>query len=82
MAPFDADRLLTMSAFEAALLLRRFRSQNPTYGDDQLIESIRNVRADFYPNDYEAGLALESSVIPRVDFAARRQRSCHTRCEH
>jgi hypothetical protein len=47
----DPERLLSMSAFEAAFVLRRFRLLNPTYQDEQLIESIRSVRADFYPND-------------------------------
>lgn len=64
---YDPERLLSMSAFEAAFLLRRFRVLNPTYQDDQLIESIRSVRADFYPNDYDAGLALEQIIPAHLD---------------
>jgi len=67
MADLDPDRLLTMSAFEAAYSLRRFRRDNPDYEDYQLIESIRAVRADFYPNDFEAGLALEAIIASDID---------------
>jgi len=63
----DPERLLSMSAFEAAFVLRRFRLLNPTYQDEQLIESIRSVRADFYPNDYDAGLALERIIPASLD---------------
>ena len=63
----DSGRLLSMSTFEAAFVLRRFRRLNPTYSDEQLVESIRSVRSDFYPNDYEAGLALEKIVSPEHD---------------
>jgi hypothetical protein len=63
----DPERLLSMSAFEAAFILRRFRVLNPTYQDEQLIESIRAVRADFYPNDYESGLALERIIPADLD---------------
>src|SRR6266403_354093 len=63
----DPERLLSMSAFEAAFILRRFRVLNPTYQDEQLIESIRSVRADFYPNDYDAGLALERIIPKHLD---------------
>ncbi len=59
----DPERLLSMSAFEAAFVLRRYRVLNPSYQDEQLVESIRAVRADFYPNDYDSGLALEK-IIP------------------
>src|SRR5688572_28997685 len=61
-ATLDSERLLSMSAFEAAFVLRQFRQLNPSYDDDQLVESIRNVRADFYPNDYEAGLVIERGI--------------------
>lgn len=56
-----------MSAFEAAVTLRRFRCLNPSYDDRQLVESIRSVRCDFYPNDYEAGLILERMVNEELD---------------
>lgn len=67
MLAFDQDRLLSMSAFEAAVTLRRFRRLNPTYDDHQLVETIRTVRSDFYPNDFEAGLALERLVDEQLD---------------
>lgn len=67
MSALDAERLLSMSAFEAAFALRRFRRLNPTYLDGQLVESIRSVRADFFPNDYDAGLALERIISIDLD---------------
>lgn len=66
-ATLASERLLSMSAFEAAFILRRFRTLNPTYGDEQLIESICSVRADFYPNDYQAGLAIERDIPADCD---------------
>jgi hypothetical protein len=64
----DPDRLLSMSAFEAAFVLRSFRQRNPAYLDEQLVETIRAVRSDFYPNDYEAGLTLERLIPAEVDL--------------
>jgi hypothetical protein len=66
-ASFDPERLLSMSAFEAAFVLRKFRVLNPTYSDEQLVEVIRSVRADFYPNDYDAGLSLEHLIPSELD---------------
>lgn len=66
--PNDPDRLLSMSAFEAAFVLRSFRQRNPAYPDEQLVETIRAVRSDFYPNDYEAGLAIERLIPIEVNL--------------
>jgi hypothetical protein len=67
MSDLDDERLLSMSTFEAAYTLRRFRRLNPTYLDEQLVECIRSIRADFYPNDYEAGIAVERIVDSELD---------------
>lgn len=58
----DEERVLSMSAFEAAYLIRSFREKNPGLGTPELIETIRAVRADFYSHDYEAGVELEARI--------------------
>lgn len=58
----DEDRLLAMSAFEAAFLIRLFRAKNPELTTDELVATARAVRADFYPHDYSAGVALEQRI--------------------
>src|SRR4051794_39529615 len=70
MPALSDERLLSMSAFEAALLLRRFRVLNSSYSDEQLVESIRAIRADFFPNDYEAGLSIEKAIPSVFDGSA------------
>lgn len=62
----DEDRSLSMSAFEAAYLVRSFRQKNPDISISELVRLVRAVRADFYPHDYEAGVSLEA-LIPRTD---------------
>lgn len=63
----DKDRILSMSAFEAALLIRRFREQNPDKGTSELIQLVRAIRSDFYTHDYEAGSALERIVPASIE---------------
>lgn len=58
----DEDRILAMSAFEAAHLIRTFREKNPDLGSTEIIATVRSVRADFYPHDYDAGLEIEKQV--------------------
>jgi hypothetical protein len=58
------DRILAMSAFEAAYLIRTFRSKNPALSTSDLIATLRSVRTDFYPHDYDAGVDIEGR-IPR-----------------
>ena len=58
----DEERVLSMSAFEAAYLIRSFREKNPLLSTSDLVETIRAVRADFYSHDYEAGVALEARI--------------------
>ncbi len=60
----DEDRILAMSAFEAAYLIRSFRERNPNLSTTDLIATARAVRSDFYPHDYDAGLILEQSIPP------------------
>ena len=58
----DEERVLAMSAFEAAYLIRSFRERNPALSSSELISTARAVRADFFPHDYEAGLFLEQGI--------------------
>lgn len=58
----DEERVLSMSALEAAYLIRSFREKNPHLGTPELVETIRAIRADFYSHDYEAGIALEAEI--------------------
>lgn len=58
----DEERVLSMSALEAAYLIRSFREKNPQLGTSELVETIRAVRADFYSHDYDAGIFLEAEI--------------------
>ena len=58
----DEDRILAMSAFEAAYLIRTFRQEKPGLSTSELVATARAVRADFYPHDYDAGVYLEGLV--------------------
>jgi len=58
----DEERVFSMSAFEAAYLIRSFREKNPHLSIRDLVETIRAVRADFYSHDYEAGVVLEAGI--------------------
>lgn len=58
----SVDRLLTMSAFEAAHALRSFRVRHPNLSNEKLIETARAVNVNFFPHDYTAGVALEQCV--------------------
>ncbi len=58
----DEDRIFSMSAFEAAYLVRTFRETNPGLDDRGLVELARAIRADFYPHDYSAGVLLEGLI--------------------
>lgn len=58
----NEERVLSMSAFEAAYLIRSFREKNPHLSTPDLVETIRAVRTDFYSHDYEAGVFLEAGV--------------------
>jgi hypothetical protein len=58
----DGERVLTMSAFEAAYLIRSFREKNPHLSTPELVETIRAVRADFYSHDYDTGVELEAGI--------------------
>lgn len=58
----DEDRILAMSAFEAAYLIRTFREKNPELSTPDLIATVRAVRADFYPHDYDAGADIEGRI--------------------
>jgi len=60
--PNSVDRLLAMSAFEAAHALRSFRVRHPELPNDKLIETARAVNVNFFPHDYSAGVALERSI--------------------
>src|SRR3546814_5327755 len=51
-----------MSAFEAAYLIRTFREKNPELSTPDLIATVRAVRADFYPHDYDAGADIEGRI--------------------
>lgn len=62
MSSRDPEQMFAMSAFEAAVLISTYRAQNPTLSNERLIELLRAIRSDFFANDYEAGLLLESWV--------------------
>lgn len=62
----DEDRILAMSAFEAAYLIRTFREKNPELSTPDLIATVRAVRADFYPHDYDAGANIEGRIPARL----------------
>jgi hypothetical protein len=66
----DEDRLLAMSAFEAAFLIRSFRAKNPQLTTDELVATARAVRADFSSHDYVAGAFLEERVSPQLTTSA------------
>ena len=58
----DEDRILAMSAFEAAYLIRTFREKNPELSTPDIIATVRAVRTDFYPHDYDAGAEIEGLI--------------------
>lgn len=62
----NEDRILAMSAFEAAYLIRTFREKNPELSTADLIATVRAVRADFYPHDYDAGADIEGRIAPQI----------------
>lgn len=62
----DEDRILAMSAFEAAYLIRTFREKNPDLSTPDLIATVRAVRTDFYPHDFDAGADIESRIPPQL----------------
>lgn len=62
----NEDRVLAMSAFEAAYLIRTFREKNPELSTTDLILTVRSVRADFYPHDFDAGVAIEERIPPQI----------------
>lgn len=66
----DEDRILAMSAFEAAYIIRVFRGRNPSLSSPELIATLRSIRADFYPHDYDAGMFLEELIPPEVNSQA------------
>lgn len=67
MSSVSAERLLSMSAFEAAQVLRSFRQRNPGLPDQEAVKTIRAIRADLYALDYEAGLLLEAALPALLD---------------
>lgn len=61
--PTDSvDRLLAMSAFEAAHALRAFRVRHPDIPNEKLIETAKAVNVNFFSHDYQAGVTLEQCV--------------------
>jgi hypothetical protein len=64
----DEERILSMSAFEAAYLIRSFRRKHPSLTEQELIQTARSIRTDFYSYDYRTGLALERLIQnPKAD---------------
>jgi hypothetical protein len=62
VAEEDLERLLSMSAFEAAYLLRKFRLKHPNFSDEDIILTARSIKADNFPHDYVSGLMLEKAI--------------------
>ena len=62
----DLDRVLSMSAFEAAHALRQFRRKHPELANDELIHVARAVSVNFFPHDYNAGCLLEREIPEHV----------------
>lgn len=62
----DENRILAMSAFEAAYIIRTFRTKHPALDASDLIAAVRAVRADFYPHDYDAGAYIEGRISPQI----------------
>jgi hypothetical protein len=62
----NEDRILAMSAFEAAYLIRTFRQKNPELSIPDLVATVRSIRADFYPHDYDAGEHIEQRIPPEI----------------
>lgn len=62
----NEDRILAMSTFEAAYLIRTFRKKHPELGTADLVATVRAVRADFYPHDFDAGVFLETRIPPQI----------------
>jgi len=56
------ERILSMSAFEAAFLIRSFRHKNPSFTASELVQTARAIRVDFYPHDYDTGVMLEALI--------------------
>ena len=66
MARIDAERFLAMSVFEATLILRDFRERHPGLATDELIATIRRLRADYAAHDYTLGVELEHLIHPQI----------------
>lgn len=62
----EEDRILTMSAFEAAYMVRQFRKSHPGLNEVDLIRTVRAIRTDFYAYDYITGLELEKLIAPET----------------
>ncbi|KXV29029.1 MULTISPECIES: DUF3883 domain-containing protein [Acetobacteraceae] len=58
----DEERLLSMSAFEAAYLIRSFREKKPNLSAVEIVVMVKAIRADFYPHDFEAGIVIEGKI--------------------
>jgi hypothetical protein len=58
----DIERLFSMSAFEAAYVIRKFKSRNSESSDNDIIATIRAIKADYFPHDYVSGLVLEKAI--------------------
>jgi hypothetical protein len=58
----NEERILSMSAFEAAFLVRSFRHKNPNFTASELVQTARAIRVDFYPHDYDTGVMLEALI--------------------
>lgn len=58
----NEDRILAMSAFEAAFLIRSFKEKNPELNLPDLVDTIRSIRTDFCRHDYDAGAHIEQRI--------------------
>lgn len=70
MFSVSAERLLSMSAFEAAQVLRSFKQRNPGLLAQDAVKTVRAIRADVYALDYEAGLLLEAALPALLEEAS------------
>jgi hypothetical protein len=58
----NLERFLTMSAFEAAYVLRTFRKRQPTLTDAELVQLAKAVNINFFPHDFLAGQQVERLI--------------------
>lgn len=66
MSAVEFERTFSMATFEALRLIRQERAEHPGVAALEIVEIIRQVRANNANHDFEAALALDALVVDDV----------------